>query len=227
MRIRLPWITRTDRARWRAARSIADLGHLTALWLEGEVASHPSCATPNYGPDKETAHLVPILAAANRAGYLTDNSQPGLIERGSDGDLWEQRAAVIGWIHRDNQQLVRCITTAARDAGLLVCVDHPGSDIPVTKVDGQDYTIFGAVPPEYLRVLWSARLIDRDLFTTLTNAASITVVDPQYGRDSLLWPVLTKALAHHALVLPTGIRLEGTVFPASSCIDLPNATPQP
>jgi hypothetical protein len=189
-------MTRTDRGRWRAARSISDLGHLTALWLEGEVASHPSCAMPNYGPDEETAHLVPVLAAANRAGYLTDNSQPGLIERGRDGDLWEQRAAVTGWIDRNSQQLVRRITTAARDAGLLVCVDHPGSDIPVTKVDGQDYTVFGAVLPEYLPVLWPARLIDRGLFTTLTNATAVTVVDPRYGRDSLLWPVLAEAVGY-------------------------------
>lgn len=226
MRIRIPWMTRTDRARWRAARSITDLGHLTALWLEGEVTSHPGCATPNYGPDKETAHLVPVLAAANRAGYLTDNSQPGLIQRGSDGDLWEQRAAVTGWIDPDNQQLVRRITTAARDAGLLVCVDHPGSQIPVTKVDGQDYTIFGAVLPEYLHVLWPARLIDRDLFTALANAASVTVADPQYGRDSLLWPVLTQALAHHAQVAPTDIRRDRTAHSADSRNDLPHATPQ-
>lgn len=95
MSIRLPWMPRTDRARWRAARSIADLGHLTALWLEGEVASHPSCATPNFGPDEETAHLVPVLAAANRAGYLTDNSQPGFIERGSDGDLLQRLLAAV------------------------------------------------------------------------------------------------------------------------------------
>ncbi|MBT2439800.1 hypothetical protein J7E93_06625 [Streptomyces sp. ISL-36] len=194
MRIRLPWMTRTDRARWRAARSIADLAGLTARWLEGEVTSHPSCATPNYGPDEEPAHLVPVLAAANRAGYLTDNSQPGLIELGSDGVLWEQRAAVTGWIDRNNQQMVRRITTAARDAGLLVCVDRPGTEVPVTKVDGQDYTVFGAVLPEYLPVLWPAPLIDRDLFATLANATAVTLVDLRYGRDSLLWPVLAEAV---------------------------------
>ncbi len=62
--------------RWRAARTLAGLGELTAEWLEGTIASIPT-VVPGYGPDEETAALIPVLAACNRAGYVTTVSQPG------------------------------------------------------------------------------------------------------------------------------------------------------
>jgi len=77
MKLRLPWMRRSDRRRWKAAGSLADLGELMALWLEGKVASWPGYA-PNYGPDDETKDLVPTLAACNRAGYVTVGSATSL-----------------------------------------------------------------------------------------------------------------------------------------------------
>ncbi|GGZ19658.1 DUF6919 domain-containing protein [Streptomyces nitrosporeus] len=41
MKLRIPWMSRADRRRWRSARTVADLGELMALWLEGEIASRP------------------------------------------------------------------------------------------------------------------------------------------------------------------------------------------
>jgi len=91
--LRLPWMSRSDRRRWRSARTVSDLGELMALWLEGKIASRPGYQ-PRYGPEDETAHLVPTLAALCRAGYVTTQSQPGLVGTGTDGLWWEQRAAV-------------------------------------------------------------------------------------------------------------------------------------
>ncbi|MGW1620979.1 DUF6919 domain-containing protein, partial [Streptomyces sp. NPDC002172] len=34
-------MSRSDRRRWRSARTISDLGELMALWLEGTIASRP------------------------------------------------------------------------------------------------------------------------------------------------------------------------------------------
>ncbi|ASR39866.1 hypothetical protein BAY61_31770 (plasmid) [Prauserella marina] len=68
-------MSRADAERWYAARSLTDLGQLTAAWLEGELESQPGYV-PGNGPDEETNELVPILAAVNRAGYLTMCSQP-------------------------------------------------------------------------------------------------------------------------------------------------------
>jgi hypothetical protein len=67
----LPWMSPTDAALWRTARTLADLGKLTARWLEGEITTTPSHLGP---PDSETTDLIPTLAAANRAGFVTDQS---------------------------------------------------------------------------------------------------------------------------------------------------------
>ena len=85
-----------DRQAWEAARTLADLGELTAQWLEGAIASQPAY-TPGCGPDPETAPLIPVLACCNRAGYVTNGSQPGEAGTGYDGAWWEQRAAVEGF----------------------------------------------------------------------------------------------------------------------------------
>ncbi|WP_157881130.1 DUF6919 domain-containing protein [Streptomyces griseoruber] len=74
--MQLPWMSWSDRRRWRSAHTVADLGELMALWLEGELRSWPGYM-PGCGPDEETTHLIPSLAALNRAGFLTIASQPG------------------------------------------------------------------------------------------------------------------------------------------------------
>lgn len=75
MKIRLPWMSTADRRLWRSADSLQDLGDRVALWLTGAIASQAGYQ-PRYGPDPETAHLVPVLARLNRAGYVTDCSSP-------------------------------------------------------------------------------------------------------------------------------------------------------
>lgn len=62
-----------DRRRWARAQSLAELGELTALWLEERIVAHPS-----YGDlAPETFSLVALLARLNRAGFVTTSSQPG------------------------------------------------------------------------------------------------------------------------------------------------------
>jgi len=66
---------RAGRARWSQAQSVADLCELTARWCEGELVYHPNGY--NLGPDPETLLMAGELAALNRAGMLTFNSQAG------------------------------------------------------------------------------------------------------------------------------------------------------
>jgi hypothetical protein len=73
-------MTPEDAGCWRAARILADLGELTAQWLEGTIASIPT-VIPGCGPDEKTADLIPVLAACNRTcelltsrGTLTDGT---------------------------------------------------------------------------------------------------------------------------------------------------------
>ncbi len=34
-------MNRADRKAWRSARTLADLGELTARWIEGDLGEHP------------------------------------------------------------------------------------------------------------------------------------------------------------------------------------------
>ncbi|MEV5774263.1 hypothetical protein AB0L49_23885 [Streptomyces antimycoticus] len=196
MRIRLPWMSRADRRLWRSAQTLHDLGQRVALWLTGAIASQPGY-TPNYGPDPETEYLVPVLARINELGYVTDCSQPGI--SGADGDdHWEQRAAVSGLV--DNPALLRRLVDAAEEAGLLViCHDvtpgpHPDG-VAVTKVNGEDCTWFGGhVLVQDLRTIWPERIIGRRAFARVAEAWQVTIIDPQYGRDDVLWEALWEVI---------------------------------
>lgn len=174
MPIRLPWTNRADRRRWRAAVTFSDLSHLTARWLEGDIRTHPG-VVPNYGPDDETQPLIPQLAAANRAGYLTDSFQPGHDAADYNGNLWEQRAAITGFV-ADPELLTRLVDSAEK-AGLLLLVQFPGDyqqqGLVVTRVNGMDYTRFGRTWTLHeLRSAWPSRLINETAFDTVARAPS-------------------------------------------------------
>lgn len=190
---------RRDRERWENATTMPQLGELTAWWLEGRIGSQPGYQ-PRCGPDPETEHLIPVLARANRGGYVTDVSQPGLPPRGG----WDQRAAVEGWCDTATMRRVR---RAALDAGLLVRVARPGRGrrydhsraVPVTRDTGREVTSFGSfgsVPPR--RLTGRDEGISDEMAGVLRSSWRVTVVDPEWGRDDVLWPALDEALHRRA-----------------------------
>lgn len=186
---------RADRRRWAAAESFAELGDLMALWLEGELAVWPGYA-PGFGPDDETADLIPVLAAANRAGFLTDQSQPGCDETGFDGARWVQRAAVTGLVA--DVRLLSRIRRACEDAGLLVTLFRPPRDlwsyeIPATFRDGVTVTSFGRELSEReLKFIW--RGLGRAAMDQVVDAWQVTIVDLEDGRNDRLWSALAEAV---------------------------------
>jgi hypothetical protein len=197
--MKLPWMSWADRRRWRSARTVADLGVLMAAWLEGQIASRPGYQ-PRYGPDGETTDLIPVLAACNRAGFLTDDSQPGDAGEGFDGALWEQRAAVTGFVARDNHELLQRLAAAADQAGLLIAQhttrdewdDHSG--FAVTTRDGKRYTTYGrALGSDDLRFLWTG--CHRQAVDQIVDAVQVTLAYPMFGPDLLLWEVLAEVTA--------------------------------
>ena len=136
---KLSGMTAQDAALWHGARTLADLGELTARWLEGSVGSVHG-TVPGCGPDEETGPLVPVLAAASRAGFVTSFSQPG-----EDDNGWVQRAAVYGFA---SAATFRAIAAAAADADLAVIAaraDGPalGTRIVVTAGNGRENTWVG------------------------------------------------------------------------------------
>ncbi|MFI8942727.1 DUF6919 domain-containing protein [Streptomyces syringium] len=197
--MKLPWMSRSDRRRWKAASTLAELGQLMALWLEGAIGSRPGYQ-PRYGPDEETAELIPTLVACNRAGFVTDVSQPGLEGDAWDGSPWNQRAAVQGFI--GDEDLLHRVMDAAQSAGLQVIVHGPGfTDLAgptiVTTWDGEDYTAFGEkIPARHLRVMFGG--CNRRAVRAVSGSWQVAIIDPVWGRDDVLWPALDAAIGRTA-----------------------------
>lgn len=182
--------------RWAEAETVADLGELGALWLEGEIPSQPGYAEL-CGPDVETEHLVPVLARLNRAGFFTSGSQPGITpDSGGENDHW-QSAAVDGFV--DDLTVLSRINSACTASGLH-CIVHPRatrwrndyrSAVSVTRFGGQDCTWFGAcLSRRYLRFLYG----ETGALDVLREAWQVTVIDLEWGRGDHLWSMLDEAL---------------------------------
>jgi hypothetical protein len=174
---------------WAAARTLDEMGELTARWLEGTVAFCPS--QPCDGPDWETTDLVPVLAGFNRSGLVTTGSQPGEEVLGGCG----QRAWVDGVC---SEAVADRLVVAGLMSDLVVLAYRPGSVgesvIPVT--------ISGLAPVTQVGGASSAEIIDgafedvhADGRAELRSAWQVTVIDPRWGRNDLLWDVVTGALA--------------------------------
>lgn len=190
---KLPWMTRADRRRWKSARTVADLGELMALWLEGAIASRPGYAA-RYGPDEETEHLVPTLVALCRAGYITTCSQPGCAGTGVDGLWWEQRAAVELVV--TDAELLHRLVDAAHAAGLTVRINdyrHGGvQDEPVTATtrDGEPVTAFGGrISRADMATQWPG--LDHRLYNQISHGTYVSITASEFGpAGERLWVVL-------------------------------------
>lgn len=178
-----------DARRWEKARTVADLGELTAQWLEGSVASQPGY-WPNCGPAEETTDLVPVLAGLNRAGYLTDCSQPGW-----EGESCRQRAAISGYVEAP---MLGRIRAAVAGTGLILVVHTTTTPrrerVTVTLSGGQPFTGFGHRLSR-CDIAWQFEVCHPDAIAALCQAWQVSIVDPVWGRDDVLWPLLAD-LAH-------------------------------
>ncbi|WP_459250072.1 DUF6919 domain-containing protein [Streptomyces youssoufiensis] len=192
--LKFPWMSRADRRRWRSARTTSDLGVLMALWLEGKIASRPGYQ-PRCGPEGETAHLVPTLAALCRAGYVTTCSQPGRAGTGADGLWWAQRAAVE-LVVTDAALLHRLVGTA-HAAGLIVRVNDYGLDggvqeqpVIVTTREGEPVTwVGGRIDRAEMALQWTG--LDRDLYRTVSTGTYVSIIAAEYGSaGARMWVVL-------------------------------------
>lgn len=179
----------------RAARTLADVGELTAQWLEGK---HSPTLGYNGGiPDKETGPLVPILAAVNRAGFITHQSQPGE-PRDEHGSA--QRANVSGYA---GPQAFAQLMTAVSGADLIVTAARALDDseqrqfgplFAITLDEGEEFTWDG--------IALARPTLERDhgdwhpaVIRELCAAWQVTLIDPVWGRNDVLWPVLEKFAA--------------------------------
>lgn len=169
-------MNRADRARWRSAKTMADLGGLVIAWMHGEITQTPGHCAP---PRDETVPLIPSLEIINRGGFVTDNSQ--LAETGADGETWN--TWVSGFASDATLALIRqacdgTVLEVSACRGHVHQCHHPG------RVRG----FFWACPWRECTGFW----IDRcpDMADVLRNCWFVVVEDPEPGRNDLLWPVL-------------------------------------
>lgn len=173
---------------WSDARSLADLGVLVARWLEGGIEEWPG-----YGgrPDEETVPLVPSLAAACRAGFVTLNSQPGGRET-VDGRVWEECAFVDGLV-ADDTLLTRLALQAWR-FGVRVIVHHgpgvdPGDARAVGWVDGVQREWVGSrLDRDDVEFQFDG--CHRDAVRQAADAWQVTLFEPSLLLGGRLWLTL-------------------------------------
>lgn len=172
---------RRDRRAWAAARDLPGLGLLVTRWLAGEIRETPShCGRP----DPETARIAPVLAAVNRAGMVTENSQPASLpaEAALAGCPWNAWVALyagdaaLAALRRAAEGSPVEIRTACR-GGVHSGHDGDRRGCPRTSLDG----------------FWGERAPHARAAVGL--AWYVLLADPEPGRDDRLWPLLAGVAA--------------------------------
>lgn len=181
--------------RWYAAGSVAELGELTADWLEGSGSPPPGYLSNE--PDDETRDLIPALSTACRAGYVTTQSQPGhRAEIGWNGRIFEQRAAVEGWA--SSLRVIESLRRESRKAGMTFLAYRPGvrsgEGIPVTRMNGDACTWFGRTSGHRKQIAYKWPGLSGWVARELRTSTFLILVDPQWGRNDLLWNVINRSI---------------------------------
>jgi hypothetical protein len=181
-----PGMNPEDAARWATALTLTDLGELTALFLEGKISQTPSHCAP---PDPETTPLLAMLASVNRAGFMTHQSQPG-IPRDEHGSA--QRANVSGFA--SDEAFARLVAAVAT-ADLIITAGRAGQEFgpffPITLDYGEEFTWDGlAINAEEISYHYGP-YCRPEAVAELQRAWQVTIIDPEWGRNDVLWPVLT------------------------------------
>lgn len=167
---------------WENARSFDDLCELTAQFLEGKIDGFTQTAI-----DDEADGLAALLAKANRAGFLTDCSQPG-----ETGQSWKQRAFVSGAAREDLAMRLYCL---GLEYDLITFV------WPVT--DPRYLRLVGCVNENNEPCLWLGASFSLEEYEALHPSVSddlatcwsVEILDPSWGRNDYLWPALEAAIS--------------------------------
>lgn len=178
-----------ERSMWRNARTLPEYGDLAAQWLTGRIFYHPA-----FGGHKEpgdgTRELASSLAAGSRAGFIPFRWQSAF--------PLHDRAAVEGFADREVAYRLR-ILAELED---LIIIERVGAKpwwapsrrytVPVTSGsfdEGDPPQTFG----KHLSRSDMAKMVcNRDMLNALATAHQITLVDREWGRNTVLWATLAR-----------------------------------
>ena len=186
------WVRRwfEETALWASAQSLRDVADLTVGWLVGQVSALPGYSGRVDVDEAAAPGLTAALVAANRAGWLTWQSQAGLVRLlpHQPGARLCQRAWAAGLAAAG---LAADLAACAARAGFAAAVWSPDSEpVPVTWLqDGtgrRAQTADGWVSARQVRwhyaqgpaVSWVVR-------RELGRAAQLSIWDPVPGRNDL------------------------------------------
>jgi hypothetical protein len=174
-----------DRAVWREATSLKELGELMAQWVEGKITYQPAYFA--QAPADETAELVEVLAGVNRAGLVTTFSQPGRPWVDGRG----QRASIDGFCTKNEISALQRLTLGT---DLILIVFSPGcqtgGQVPVTVMNGGECTWLGLpLDGSDIDDYYHPDLCDRGI-RAIREAWQIHLIDTVWGRNDLLWDYL-------------------------------------
>ncbi len=179
---------------WRAARTFDHLCELGARFIEGAPVGFPGWLPGEL--DDESDSQVALLARAQRAGFLTLASQPGLPpEPGADGRIERRRAFVFGFATPD---LAACLERAAKAAGLLIthfsARESGGEPWPVAQRGSDTFLAVGDAQGPAELALFEDALGPGPALEALAATRYLVLVDPTWGRDDRLWPAIAQAI---------------------------------
>jgi hypothetical protein len=173
---------------WLGAKTLDELGELTARWIEGTLPYYPFYSGTI---DPETEALQGKLADFNRHGLVTTFSQPA---EPLDEDGFAQRACVEGYAR---EELAKRLAALGLYTDLLVLI-YPadvtwGYQIPITLSEFQPFTWCGSNggQEELDRI---KDYLSEDAITSLASAWKVVVIDLQWGREDYLWDHVYDAL---------------------------------
>ncbi|MDQ5861469.1 MAG: hypothetical protein M3536_04310 [Actinomycetota bacterium] len=179
-----------DKGAWRQAITLEAAGELTARWLEGKSEYQAATFTARY--DAETEPIAVELAALNRSGLFTKESQPGL-----QTDNSAQRQYVTGFCSADVAVQLLALSTRTE----LVTVAHaPGESssaaVPVTLDGDEVVTVLGSSenPVNEEQIQDWAEETNETLALLLADSWYVEILDPVWGRNEVLLPAVLAAL---------------------------------
>lgn len=175
--------------RWRKATSFEELCALAVEFLDGELPAFPGWMAPDI--DEETDEWVPQLADANERGFLTTASQPGTCpELSHDGLPWSQRAFVVGFAA---EGLVHELRGQIEGTRLLLfdfaSGETGGQAMAAARHGDREYLFVGTGEGPAELELFAQRLGPGAL-KELSQTRFVCLIDPEWGQDDLLWPIL-------------------------------------
>lgn len=174
-----------DATRWSLAGSIPELGAACIEYLEGHLTSQPAYA-PKTPVDDETAQLIPVLVALNRAGFFTTGSQPGLVV--GDETAEPQNAYVVGFADEATMRSLAEHLADPRGTGYGLHYRIRQTRLHRDHA-GRGGIRWGIESASDVRSFYG-EVCSTEAVDALLAGYQIVIEDRQAGRDDRIWPSL-------------------------------------